>query len=1050
MRNAAGEDTCPAEDEIAAFLRGGLTHQRTQTLESHVAHCPACRRLLSALARAAVMDSCPADDSTFPTLPLESPTGDTELQLGEKFGRYIVLAWLGAGGMGTVYSAYDPELNRKVALKVLSNTGTRRADRLPIRDSLLSEAQAMAQLAHPNVVTVFDVGSVDDRVFIAMELVQGLTLAKWLVAEHRQRTEIIATFVAAGEGLAAAHAAGLIHRDFKPDNVLIGDDGRVRVTDFGLARSAPPEPRESQRDAAEPGHRSSAPRTGIAGTPAYMAPEQYLGRSVDARADQFSFAVALYEALYGERPFGPPELAIGDRAAMGRKATRSRRRGHPVGLRRALLRALSPEPDARYPSMRELLAVLTPRSRRGRTFAVGMLLVVATAVASAGGYAIHLRDAAARRTELVGRLRGLAPEMRTLLRSSHMLPLHDTRAAREKVRSAMRDVERQRQTPAGQNENALVDFVLGEGYRALGDHERALGLLEAAWAGGERGPQIDAALGDALGATYEKRLSQIEQTVQSTHREAQIRELEERYREPAMTHLRAALAARASSPAYLEALISFHQHRFAEAARTAHSAFAESPTFYEAGMLEAKSHSELAQELLAAGRSSEANAEFAVARRIFERVLEIARSDDEAWLSYSDMILAQANAVADGDLPAELRQQVLNALGNVRQINPENWEPLLREAEIYEKEANYAIIGGRDPSIHVDKVLALANEARALGADADLVDGNVCLAHWELAVYQGAHGIDPHVAFSRAVTACERAAAVKPDANKYISLGVVYLSLASYEGEHGRDPMHTFELAERNFRMALGINNDALTHYSLGRLWTKVAGYQGGHGRNPHRAIDNALAEYETAIRMDATRRDAWSGMSDALAIRAESQWEALEARQATLAHARRALDRALAIDANFVPALRARLVITALEGRALLERDANVGPAVRHMRATAQLLLRRLPDEAFAHRLWSQAELLAAREKLAHRGVVEPLLASAAAEAASARDADPMDALAWTVSAEVEQVRAEAARTRGSSPDAAIARGRAFVEHAITLDPLLVRTLKVRDELAR
>lgn len=153
-------------------------------------------------------------------------------------------------------------------------------DPLPIRDRLLAEAQAMAQLAHPNVVTVFDVGSVDDRVFLAMELIEGQTLAGWLRASRRKPSEILAMFVAAGHGLAAAHAAGLIHRDFKPDNALVGNDGRVCVTDFGLARPAPPRTDSATRDPSDPAA-ARAPQTGLAGILAYMAPEQYLRRSVN-------------------------------------------------------------------------------------------------------------------------------------------------------------------------------------------------------------------------------------------------------------------------------------------------------------------------------------------------------------------------------------------------------------------------------------------------------------------------------------------------------------------------------------------------------------------------------------------------------------------------------------------------------------------------------------------------------------------------------------------------------------------------------------------------
>ncbi|HEX3761334.1 MAG TPA: protein kinase [Kofleriaceae bacterium] len=410
MAPAPFDEACPADEDIAALVHGNIEASRRSVLEAHVAECATCRRLLSALARAAGPEPPVADDSMAPTLPLGSGMCDTEFPPGARFGRYVVLDWLGAGGMGVVYSAHDPDLNRKVALKVLRNDGD---DRLPFRDLLLAEAQAMAQLAHPNVVTVFEVGSVDDRVFLAMELIEGQTLAGWLRASRRKPGEILAMFVAAGRGLAAAHAAGLIHRDFKPDNVLVGNDGRVCVTDFGLARPAPLSTDSAPRDPSDPAA-ARAPQTGLAGTLAYMAPEQYLGRSVDARADQFSFAVGLYEALYGERPSASPPVS-GDPPAV----TTPLLRGVPVALRQTLLRALRRDPDERYPSITELLAALTPPPRRARHLAVA-------AIASLVGAALALAATAA-----VVRALGAPREPRAVVRAVHRLTFpRDSRGSR--------------------------------------------------------------------------------------------------------------------------------------------------------------------------------------------------------------------------------------------------------------------------------------------------------------------------------------------------------------------------------------------------------------------------------------------------------------------------------------------------------------------------------------------------------------------------------------------------------------------------------------------
>ncbi len=262
-------------------------------------------------------------------------------------GRYEVVERIGAGAMGMVYLAKDRDLERKIALKIhRKRAGT---------EQLRREALAMARLAHPNVVTVFEVGEHEGRTFVAMEYVAGVTLRQWLTAERRTPNEIIDMLVSAGEGLVAAHDAKLVHRDFKPENVLIGSDGRARVSDFGLARETGP-------DIAADGSTGNA--TGIAGTPAYMAPEQALGISVDTSADQYAFCGVAWEALVGPWPRTD-------------KATKLPR------VRRVLERGLSKDPAARYPSMRALLAAL--RATRSRKHLV--LGGVAVALVAAGGAA---------------------------------------------------------------------------------------------------------------------------------------------------------------------------------------------------------------------------------------------------------------------------------------------------------------------------------------------------------------------------------------------------------------------------------------------------------------------------------------------------------------------------------------------------------------------------------------------------------------------------------------------------------------------------------------
>jgi tetratricopeptide (TPR) repeat protein len=260
--------------------------------------------------------------------------------LGARLGRYELKSMIGAGGMGVVFAAHDPQLDRTVAVKVLHVSMGKGSTDGELR--LQREGQTMARLSHPNVIRVYDVGSAQGSLFVAMEYVDGGTLQQWLSRAARSAAEILAAFVQAGRGLAAAHDAGLIHRDFKPSNVLVGADGRVLVTDFGLARSS---------DAA------ADPDGAVEGTPGYMAPEQRTGGALDARADQFSFCVSLAKALDGKRV--------------------------PARVRAALDRGQRAAADERFASMHELLAALAPPAgKRTVWIALGGGALVAGAIAA--------------------------------------------------------------------------------------------------------------------------------------------------------------------------------------------------------------------------------------------------------------------------------------------------------------------------------------------------------------------------------------------------------------------------------------------------------------------------------------------------------------------------------------------------------------------------------------------------------------------------------------------------------------------------------------------
>ncbi|MDP3234277.1 MAG: serine/threonine-protein kinase [Myxococcales bacterium] len=303
------------------------------------------------------------------------------LAKGEPLDRYVVLDRLGQGGMGEVYAAWDPVLDRKIAIKLLKaeHQASGIADELRLR--LMREAQALARMTHPNVVTVHDVGVVEGQVYLAMEFVEGLTLTKWLAEKPRGWREILGIFLDAGEGLSAAHDAGVTHRDFKPDNVVISRDGRARVMDFGLAHAHEnqPQPTAPLTDTPTGSMRRRITLPGIMlGTPAYMSPEAMYGQKTDPRSDEFSFAIALFEALYGFRPFeGTTAPGVAAEIQLNRIRPPPRKTSVPRRIYQLLQKALRANPDERFQTLRALLVQLgrrrSSRQRQLATVAVAVL-----------------------------------------------------------------------------------------------------------------------------------------------------------------------------------------------------------------------------------------------------------------------------------------------------------------------------------------------------------------------------------------------------------------------------------------------------------------------------------------------------------------------------------------------------------------------------------------------------------------------------------------------------------------------------------------------------
>ena len=376
---------CLDASQLELLLQGALPEPEASQARAHLATCATCAAAGEAAAR---MTGSSTGTLEVPSRvsPGSKRFAQPPLPRGTQVGRYLLLDRVGVGGMGQVYAAVDPELGRKVAIKLMSAESDGAESASGGQGRLLREAQAMARLTHPAVVQVYDVGTHGGGVFLAMQLVEGTTLIGWLAAAPRYPRDVLSVFLEAGREVAAAHAAGLIHRDFKPDNVLVGADGQVRVTDFGIARVA--------RESAEP--IAAAARPAVAedglthegatvGTLGFMSPEQMEGKSVDPRTDQFAFCVSLYRALYRQPPFKGTGVELLKAVLSGAVQPPPDGRVSPW-VRSIILRGLSVDPSRRFPDMNALLEAL----RRDPAAERRQLLLRAAGLAALGLGAAYL------------------------------------------------------------------------------------------------------------------------------------------------------------------------------------------------------------------------------------------------------------------------------------------------------------------------------------------------------------------------------------------------------------------------------------------------------------------------------------------------------------------------------------------------------------------------------------------------------------------------------------------------------------------------------------
>ncbi|MDY7228102.1 protein kinase domain-containing protein [Hyalangium rubrum] len=707
--------------------------------------------------------------------------------------RYQPVRFLGQGGMGQVFLAYDPRLRRNVALKFVRDGTPELSQRF------LSEARAQARVHHERVCEMYEVGEVQGRAYIAMQYVEGRHLGQ-LASELTLEQKILVMRDVA-EGVHAAHRAGLIHRDLKPSNILVErtEDGGLKpyVMDFGLARD----------------WRGENTATGaVLGTPHYMAPEQARGEvsRLDRRVDVYSLGATLYQVLVGQPPFsGINALEVVSRIQSEEpRSPRALDPDIPVDLEAITLKCLEKERSARYDSARALaedlerflggepvqarpagvLYRLRKKVRKHRiAVALGSaaLLVVMLALGQSvlARREVTLRERLSRRfTELVERIEAMA-------RYSAMAPLHDTRGDRQAILSRMGELETEVRQ-GGARAEGPGNYAVGRALLALGDTEGARAQLESAWQRGYREARVAYALALALGQLYQEHLLEVERIRNADQREARRREIERHYRDPALVYLRQSQGAEELSPEYVAALLAFYEGRYDEALSGLEAMRTTNPWFYEAPLLRGDIFLARALQRKGNGDRTGALADLEAARQAQAVAADIGESLPVVY--YAMARLEHASLVLELYGQGEIEpayQRGLEALSRALTASPDHFKSMLVESRLHRRMAEQRIQQGGEVQPLLDKALAATRAAQALAPEHPWVHMEMAQVLRQWARYRQEHSEDPGEQLRQTIESLER---IKPEDRDYafhLERGLAFKVWADAEEQRGEDSL---------------------------------------------------------------------------------------------------------------------------------------------------------------------------------------------------------------------------------------------------------------------
>jgi len=957
----------------------------------------------------------------------------------ERFGE---LEFLGSGGMGTVYRARDRQLGRDVAIKFLHHADPE-TNRL-----LLREARAQARLTHENACRVYEAGIDGARPYIIMQYIAGepldLACKRMTLEEKVRAVEDIAL------ALHEAHRLGIVHRDVKPSNIMIerGEDGTYKpyIMDFGIAREI---------------GRSSQTTSSFAGTPSYMAPEQARGdvEALDRRTDVYSLGATLYDLLSGNPPFeGSNPLAVMRKLLMDdAPPLRKKRAEVPVDLEAIVMKCLEKDPIHRYESARafgdDLRRFLDGAPVLARKASLGYVLskavrrykkrlaVAAAMLAAAstfGSLWVAEQREKAEQADIARELGEDVKEMELFLSRAYSLPLHDIERERHIVREQLREIE-VRMASLGRVGEGPGHYALGRGFLALQEHKKAYAQLSQAEAVGYAPPELRYAMGLALVELYRGALEETKRIQDEARRKERIAEIDAKYKEPALAHLRAALGARLSSPAYVEGLIALHEGRLDDALEKSREALLRAPWLHEAKKLEG-------DVFLARGKQfgrdatfdhDKMMASFEPAAAAYEEAADIARSDPavheaecELW---TQVVLASD---ARPDLLRPSFEKATRACGNALAADPRRVSARLSLAFAQNVFTWQSM--NKPETEDLDKLIRTgierSEEAARLHGDNPMAHYLVGLAHRTAFVHHVVRGLDARGSLDKAIAAYEEAIRLDPaflwPRNEACAS---YVERATSEIWRGLDPEASVKRAVAHCDEAIAMDPSfTLPATTKAYAHLRQAQYLVGRGHSPEAAVERAIsaaAAVRERNKPNAAGMSAW-----ALVFRAHYACDSGQDPHDTLAQAE-AFVREREELAKSASDGELMGLISLTRGRYLLRQGKDPTPEIDAARAFFHEIVLEAPWDIDYRVDAARAEVLALRWALSRGDAGRALFERALASLSPVLDEERANPQVYEVLAEVHELWAGALLDKKKYAEKEIENGFVMANKALALD---------------